>query len=135
MPEKELFNQTLKSEIALTDRIAVGVPSLLGADNILFSSFIRQTGISLIKRYPTLTDGQVFAMPSNSKLIGIDFKNQGTSIIKVSNLLDGDLISEIEFSGSLINQFDQYFNDASNITINFSGSSTICVIRYIYNWF
>ena len=37
---KELFNQPLKSTVAASDRIAVGIPSQEGADNILFPNFI-----------------------------------------------------------------------------------------------
>ncbi len=36
---KELFNQTLKTDYSDTDHIAVGIPGMAGADNILMSNF------------------------------------------------------------------------------------------------
>ena len=37
---KELFNQTLKTAIADDDRIALGLPGMLGCDNIKISDFL-----------------------------------------------------------------------------------------------
>jgi hypothetical protein len=41
---KELFNQTIKNTLAGTDRVAVGVPGMTGANNITASDLLKQTG-------------------------------------------------------------------------------------------
>lgn len=40
---KELFNQTLKTTVALTDRVAIGIPGQEGANNITGANLLKQT--------------------------------------------------------------------------------------------
>lgn len=62
MAVKELFNQTLKTTIADSDRIAVGIPSQNGCDNILFSYVKDQIDSEIANKIagtitqPTITD-------------------------------------------------------------------------------
>lgn len=41
---KELFNQTLKTTLATTDRVAIGIPGMTGGNNITAENLLKQTG-------------------------------------------------------------------------------------------
>ncbi|MCK9281356.1 MAG: hypothetical protein M0P71_12095 [Melioribacteraceae bacterium] len=41
---KELFNQILKTTLDAADRIAIGIPSQVGANNITTTNLLKQTG-------------------------------------------------------------------------------------------
>jgi hypothetical protein len=76
MPNKELFNQPLKSTLTDNDRIAVGIPGLTGAYNIEFGRFCSSYGITVVDKARGVNFRQ-FEIPANSKLISIDIRNAG----------------------------------------------------------
>ena len=41
---KELFNQTIKTTLNSSDRVAVGIPGQIGCDNITAANMLKQTG-------------------------------------------------------------------------------------------
>lgn len=130
MPEKKLFEQTLKNTLSLDDRLALGVPNQEGCDNMKISALIRETGLNLIKRFVEVTSDQTFTVPNNSVITGIHFFGAGTvSATKTDN---GDLVPETDINGNYMNPMYEYFRYSGNITIGVSGQVT-CVIMYIYN--
>lgn len=137
MPNKELFNQVLKQELSLTDRFATGVPGQLGADNILFSDYIRSTGLTLIRRFSNVTTQQVFTVTAKSKILDIDFESTGTTTIKVSKIGDGDIIPEqtITSSDDSDNAGGWKLAVGQTLTIDISGSPVTITIRYIHNYY
>lgn len=137
MPNKELFNQTLKQELSLTDRFATGVPGQLGADNILFSDYIRSTGLTLIRRFTNVSSQQTFTVTAKSKVLDIDFESSGTTTIKVSKIGDGDIIPEtiITSTEDSDNSGGWKLASGQTMTIDISGDPVTVTIRYIHNYY
>ena len=72
MPNKELFNQKLKAELSLTDRMPYGIPGMEGCDNMLVRNFLKETGGCLYHRLYNKTTQQTITIPENSKILDFD---------------------------------------------------------------
>jgi len=133
MPNKELFNQTLKNEIALTDRLAVGIPGMEGCDNVTFSKFLKQTAGTLTVRLLNKTTQQTITIPANSKILDFDLYTSGTATAKVTMTDDGDIVSETEFTRALANFINLYLYEQKTFTIDISSGTISIFVRYIPN--
>jgi len=83
MPNKELFNQPLKTSLEDSDRIAVGIPGITGAYNIEFSRFRINYGLSTLFRARNSTN-IVCVIEANSKLLSIDVRNNSINPVTIT---------------------------------------------------
>lgn len=115
---KELFNQTTKSSVGDTDRVAVGVPDQTGCDNVLFSDF---------KDLIRPSDNDTF---ENSDLNGsyeyIITHGRGKSLVKATL-----------YDGSNVEQMTQgIFSIVDSNTVKFSmGGAITGTYTYILEYF
>jgi hypothetical protein len=134
MAGKELFNQTLKQELSLTDRFAVGIPNLEGCDNILLSDIIRYTGLTLIKRFASVSTVQTFTPDVRCKILSIDFKHEsgGTATIS-ANCGDEDLVPSMGLTSGAYAENTIMKSYSNPISLNVSDGTVTIVVLYIRN--
>lgn len=107
MPQ-ELFNQTTKTTLADSDRVAAGVPSMVGAYNILFSNLAKQVNSKYIV-YGTFTNADLVAgvwtlnHAKNTQYVIFFLRNPDgyeQSLAGMLRIVDANNI-EIDFGGSI----------------------------------
>lgn len=134
MAGKELFNQTLKQELSLLDRFAVGIPNIEGCDNIQLSDIIRFTGLTLIARYLSVTTSQLLTPDVRFKILSIDFKHESGSTATISaNCGDEDLVPSMELTSGAYAENTIMKSYSDPISLNVSGGTVTIVVLYIRN--
>lgn len=132
---KEQFNQTLKTTVGESDRIAVGVPGMTGCDNVTYQNFRKQIGGVLCERQNNKDSNQTFVCPVNSKAISLDIKKiSGTPIVKVGLTEGGEELNDSQEIGSdgLSLPLSVLCVASKTIYIGISGGAISYVLEYQY---
>lgn len=116
---KELFNQTLKSTIDASDRVAVGIPSQTACDNVEFLDFIKSI-FNLTAEEVEFDNGDLSANVFTYN------HDKGTRFI-FYNILDPNGYDKTK-------DFTPYFPDNANIAIDFGDpiSAGTWVLNLLY---
>lgn len=116
---KELFNQTAKTTLADSDRVAVGIPGMTGANNITVANLLKQTG-----NWNILT-GNI----TNASLVGGTWSythNKNTLLVRMT---------VFNPSGYQVNINDLFrINNANTVSIEFGGSIDLGNWPYILEY-
>ena len=111
----ELHNQTPITTLPLTNRIASGVPSQTGCDNITVENFIIQVGEVRTKIVFASAGYTTYTPAQYEKVIGYTFvQGSSTDTIKITLNLWGDII--VDENDDYARDFN-YFATSANATV------------------
>jgi len=125
MANLELFNQQLKTTLADTDRIAIGIPGMTGCFNVTISDFKRNFGLTKIYKGTSASSVNI-TIPANSIILFFVIVNKTSTTNNITFATNNsDLLlfdTTIEASKSFVDVKNIYVTMPTSLSITAIGN-------------